>query len=199
MLKNAEQRAFGEYRTHRLVLQAWDALASAGIATAHAGLAAPAVVYSDLGVIGNDEEANLAGLLYALVSRNVDGISGPDVQTLVAQTIAVGYAGRYLPVHDAARLGELVAALPILGIPTALNRVMPLLQRLESSGAIQRRRQGEALMYSGGSDPLPADVRARPEHEELAGLILALEAKRQSAMASDALPSTEGERGDGTG
>jgi hypothetical protein len=198
VLKNAEQRAFGEYRTHRLVLQAWDALASAGIATAHTGPAAPAVVYSDLGVIGNDEEADLAGLLYALVSSSVGGMSGPNVQTLVAQAIAAGYAGRYLTVPDAVRLGQLVAALPILGTPTALNRVMPLLQRLESSGAIQRRRQGEALMHSSGSAPLPADVRARPEHKELAVLILALEAKRQSAMASDALPGTEGERGSGT-
>ena len=129
--------------------------------------------------------------------RSLGGISGPDIQTLVAHTTAAGYASRYLSAPNAARLGELVSALPILGTPTALNRVMPFLQRLESSGAIQRRRQGDALMYSRGTAPLPPDVRARPEHQELAGLILALEAARQSAVESDAPASAEGERGHG--
>jgi N-6 DNA Methylase len=198
VLKNSEQRAFGEYRTRRLVLEAWDALAAAGIAAPSTGLAAPAIVYSDLGVIGNDEEAELAGLLFALVSSSVTGISGPDVQTLIANATAAGNASRYLPAPNAARLGELVSALPILGTPAALNRVMPFLQRLESSGAIKRRRQGDELMYSGGTAPLPPDVRARPEHQELAALILALEAKRRAASESDALPGAEGERGSGT-
>ena len=198
VLKNSEQRAFGEYRTRRLVLEAWDTLASAGIAAPSIGPAVPAVVYSDLGVIGNDAEADLAGLLFALVSSSVAGISGPDVQTLIANATAAGNASRYLSAPNAARLGELVSALPILGTPAALNRVMPFLQRLESSGAVQRRRQGDALMYSRGTAPLPPDVRARPEHQELAVLILALEAKRQSASESDALPGAEGERGSGT-
>jgi N-6 DNA Methylase len=191
VLKTNEQRAFGEYRTRRLVLEAWDALASADIA-------APGVMYSDLGVIGNEEEADLAGLLFALVSNSVGGASGPDVQALIAHATAAGNASRYLTGANAARLDELMSALPILGTPTALNRVMPLLQRLESSGAIQRRRQGDALLYSGGSAALPPDVRSRPEHQELAGLILALEAKREAASEPDASPRAEDERGSGT-
>ena len=198
VLKTNEQRAFGEFRTRRLVLEAWDALASAGITTPSTGPAAPAVVYSDLGVIGNEAEADLAGLLFALVTTSAGGITGPDVQTLIANATAAGNASRYLSAPNAARLGELVSALPILGTPAALNRVMPFLQRLESSGAVRRQRRGDALVYSRGTAPLPPDVRARPENQELAGLILALEAKRQSVSESDALPGAEGERGSGT-
>ncbi len=198
VLKNSEQRAFGEYRTRRLVIEAWDRLESGDRAPASAGAAMPLVVYSELGVIRNDDEAELAGLLFALVSHSEGGVSGPDVQTLIAHAAAPGYAGLHLSPSKAARLRELVAALPTIGTPSSLNLVMPFLQRLESSGAIQRRRRGDALIYSPGTAPLPPDVRARPEHAELASLILELEAQRQSASESGPLTDASEERGSGT-
>src|SRR5690606_10327861 len=66
VLKESEMRAFGEYRTRRLVLEAWDRLSANSWQEIQAAPVAP-VHLSPLGMIRTPEEAKFAGLIIALL------------------------------------------------------------------------------------------------------------------------------------
>lgn len=168
-LKVKEERAFGEYRTRRLVLEAWDGLAADAVS---------APIYSEQGVISKRGDADLAGLIAAIVQQSPVGISVVNIQAVFvhSRTPAV-----YLEAADATRLDVLVTSVAALRLDSALTSIPTIVQRLEASGAIVKRRAADTNLYSTGAAALPADVISRPEHAELAQLMLRLEGRRASA------------------
>lgn len=170
-LKNKEEKTFGEYRTRRLVLEAWDSLAADAVS---------APIYSEYGVISNKNDADLAGLIAAIVQQSPVGISIVDIRATITHSRSPAI---YLEAADAARLDVLATSVAVLRLDSALTSIPPIVQRLEASGAIVKRRAGDSNLYSTGAAPLPADVISRPEHAELAQLMLRLEGRRASARS----------------
>jgi len=170
-LKNKEEKAFGEYRTRRLVLEAWDSLAAD---------ADSAPIYSEHGVISNKRDADLAGLTAAIVQQSPVGISVVGIQAAIVHSRT---AAIYLEAADATRLDVLATTVAVLRLDSALTSIPPIVQRLEACGAIVKRRAGDINLYSTGAASLPVDVISRPEHAELAQLMLRLEGRRASARS----------------
>ncbi|MCR8959860.1 hypothetical protein M0765_019605 [Variovorax sp. S2] len=195
VLKNSEMREFGEYRTQRLVLQAWDKL---GAAPVQVPLAAPAVTsqFSELGMIRNEEEALLAGLIVALVESRPEGSSVSELQFLVARS---ANAAQYLDPSDARRFTELSSLLGISNAATQLlSRALPIVQRLESVGVLARQaRAGEAAFTRGEAVP-PGDVRLVPEHGDVARLLVAAESRRLESDRAGTSDSEQPSKSSGT-
>jgi N-6 DNA Methylase len=195
VLKKSEIRELGEYRTQRLVLEAWDRLSATPVEVPSA---APAVApnLSELGMIRNQEEALLAGLIVALVEQRSEGISVPELQSLVARSVN---AVQYLNMADGLRFTELSSSLGISSVATQLlDRVRPIVQRLESVGALTRQaRAGEAAFNRGTSLP-PGDVRQVPEHGDVARLLVAAESRRLEVERAGTSGSEQTSRSTGT-
>lgn len=170
-LKNKEEKAFGEYRTRRLVLAAWDSWVADAVSLP---------TYSAHGVISNKSDADFAGLIAAIVQQSTVGISVVDIQATIVHSRT---AAAYLEAAEAARLDVLATTVDALRLDSALTSIPPIVQRLEASGAFAKRRTGDTNLYSAGPQALPADVSSRPEHVELAQLMLLLEARRASARS----------------
>ncbi|WP_096670631.1 Eco57I restriction-modification methylase domain-containing protein [Polaromonas sp. AET17H-212] len=170
-LKSKEERAFGEYRTRRLVLEAWDSWAADAVSLPG---------YSEHGVISNKSDADLAGLIAAIIQQSAAGISVVDIQAAIVHSRT---AATYLEAAEAARLDVLATTVAALSLDSALTSIPPIVQRLEASGAMTKRRAGDTNLYSAGAGALPADVISRPEHVELAQLMLLLEGRRASARS----------------
>ena len=193
VLKNNEMREFGEYRTQRLVLAAWDAQA-AGDLQQQTSASALAPKYSEQGVIRNAEEADFAGLIVAMVQASPDGISVDELQEVVAHA---SMASVYLEPVDAGRLNALAEAIPVLGRSSALTLVSPFVQRLEAAGAVQRKRVGAASLFVVGASAIPSDVTCRTEHAEVAQLMLKLEGLRKGAREKNAGAADMGQQAQG--
>lgn len=177
VLKNNEMREFGEYRTQRLVLAAWDKL-SQGLEESTAeekNVLSP--IYSEQGVIKTADEAEFAGLLLTLVRASGHGLNVDQLQDVV---VHIALAGRYLDADDAQRLRELSSSLPLLGQTATLDLVQPFVQRLESAQLLQRKRDGGSVVFIPGAGETPADVLVRPSHPELASLMLKLSVHRSA-------------------
>lgn len=183
VLKEGEIRAYGEYRTRRLVLEAWDQQASMSSATQPAP-----VSYSELGMIRNAEEGKLAGLVTALVAERMEGSSLADIQSAVA---ALATAAHFLAPADGARFEVLRGALGISDVASLLSRVLPIVQRLNSVNVLSRStRRGEAFYASGVGAP-PVDVIQLPEQSDVARLLWLAESRRVASAAenSEATPA----------
>ena len=178
-LKNKEERAFGEYRTQRLVLAAWDSLVTGDVPLQGAP-DVPMPIYSEHGVISSPQEGDFAGLIATLIQSSGDGISVSELHDVVAHS---SLANTYLGPADAARLLALVPTVALLGANSALTLTGPIVQRLESVGAVSRKHMGGKSLYFAGSNPVPSDVLSRPEHAEMAQLMLKLEADRALSHA----------------
>lgn len=184
VLKEGEMRTCGEYRTRRLVLEAWDQQASVSSA------AQPVPVsYSELGMIRNAEEGRLAGLVTALAAERTVGCSLADIQSAVA---ALAAAGHYLAPADGARFDALRAALGMADMTPLLSRVLPIVQRLAGAGVLVRSTRGSEAFYARGAGAPPGDVIQLPEHPETARLLWRAESQRVAAEAdnSAALPAS---------
>ncbi|NMG42288.1 N-6 DNA methylase [Aromatoleum toluvorans] len=197
VLKEGEVRAFGEYRTRRLVLDAWDRLESGELADREAPSHDRGLVYGDHGVIRDEAEAELAGLVSALLVEHRDGMSIADIQVIVAHATTAGYAEIHLDAKDALRLDALAKDAGALMLPSALQLIPSFVHRLETCGAVRRVRKGDTFVYGTGASPLPPDVRTRPEHAELAKLMLELDARRRLALREESAPGSEAQRGRG--
>jgi hypothetical protein len=195
VLKNNEMREFDEYRTRRLVLEAWDRLSATPVGMPSA---TPAVApdFSGLGMIRSQEEALLAGLIVALVEQRSEGSSVSELQSLVARSVN---AVRYLDAPDGLRFTELSSSLGISSVATQLlDRVRPIVQRLESVGVLTRQaRVGEAAFTRGASVP-PGDVRQVSEHGEAARLLIAAESRRLESERAGTSGSEQTSRSTGT-
>ena len=194
VLQKNEMREFGEYRTQRLVLEAWDALAVGEQQQSGASSSAPK--YSEQGVIRNLQEAEFAGLIIALVQASPAGISVEAIQDVVAHA---SMSTAYLEPADASCLNALAAKTEVLGRSSALNLVLPFVQRLEAAGAVQRKRAGAASIFMMGGGAIPPDVSCQPEHAEMARLMLKLEALRAGSQAGQANEDDLGQQAQGGG
>lgn len=187
-LKRRELREFDEYRTQRLVLEAWDRLAfdDKELAT-DADVVTP--VYSEQGIIRNPEEADFAGLLVALVGASTNGLSVNQLQDLV---VHVALADAYLDVSESMRLKTLVSRMVMLEQSSALALIQPMVQRLEAAGVLKRRRVGVFSAFVIGDGAVPTDVSLRDTHMEMAKLMHRIEAKRASTSTQQAGVSDPG-------
>lgn len=179
-LKKNEEKAFGEYRTRRLVLEAWDSLAISNISPQPVVDDVSLPVYSEQGVVRNEQEGDFAGLIATLIQRSAEGIAVTELQNVIAHS---GLSTTYLEPADSARLLMLAQSVEVLNSNSALTLIAPIVQRLETTGAIGRKWLGGKSLYFAGARALPSDVLSRPEHAEIAQLMLMLEARR--ALAQD--------------
>lgn len=180
VLKKNEMREFGEYRTRRLVLEAWEAL-EVGTLTPMAIPVPeflPAVVYSEQGLVRNEEEAELAGMVAALVRRCGTGMSRTQLEEAVADAAQPELLGAKLGATEPARMRELAGCVPALVRPGAVALVARFIQRLEGCGAIRREWRGKVSFFKPGTSALPADVAASPALDALADALVAWAARR---------------------
>ncbi|HNB43984.1 MAG TPA: N-6 DNA methylase, partial [Burkholderiaceae bacterium] len=184
VLKEGEIRAYGEYRTRRLVLEAWDQQASVSSAPQPVP-----VSYSELGMIRNAEEGRLAGFVTALVAERTEDISLADIQSAVA---AFAAAGHYLAPADGGRFDALRATLGMGDMSQMLGRVLPIVQRLVGADVLVRTARGGEAFYTRGAGAPPGDVVQLPEHPEAARLLWQAESRRVTAEVenSAALPAS---------
>lgn len=197
VLQTNERREFKKFRTQELVLDAWDRLESGDLVDLGAPSPDAGLVYGDHGVIRNEAEAELAGVVSALVAEHQDGLSIADIQAIVAHATTAGYAEIHLGAKDALRLDALAKGAGALTSPSALQLIPSFVHRLESCGAVRRVRKGDTFAYGPGVSPLPRDVRTRPEHAELARLMLELDARRRFVQREEAGQGIETPRGRG--
>lgn len=175
VLKEGEIRTYGEYRTRRLVLEAWDQQGSMS------SVAQPAPVsYSELGMIRSAEEGRLAGLVTALVEERTEDNSLMDIQSAVA---ALAAAAHYLPPGDGARFDALRGSLGIADVAPLLSRVLPIVQRLVGVDVLVRSTRGGEAFYARGAGAPPGDVIQLPVHPEAARLLWLAENRRVASEA----------------
>ena len=185
--KKNEIEAFGEYRTRRLVLEAWDKLALGELPQ----LASPqqAAPYSAQAMIRNDDEARLAGLVVALLTSAADGCTVDELQNLLARS---AQAGAQLDESEARLLAGNVDSAQLVTARSLLDRIRPIVERLEGCSAVSRRVAGAASRFRRTDVALPADVAQTPGQAEIAGLLHLAENRRlQKAAGVEATSESE--------
>ncbi len=190
VLKEGEMRTYGEYRTRRLVLEAWDQQASVSSAQQPGP-----VSYSGLGMIRNAEEGRLAGLVTALVAERTEGSSLVDLQSAVAALTA---AAHYLAPGDGARFAALQSSLGIADPKPLLSRILPIVQRLASADVLARSTRGGEAFYARGAGAPPRDVIQLPEQPEVARLLWLAESRRVASEAEKSGATTASPKATGT-
>lgn len=190
VLMEGEMRAYGEFRTRRLVLAAWDQQAS----MSSASLPAP-VSYSELGMIRNAEEGRLAGLVTALVAERTEGSSLVDIQSAVA---ALAAAANYLGPIDGPRFDTLRGSLGIADVAPLLSRILPIVQRLVSVDVLVRSTQGGEVFYARGAGAPPGDVMQLREHRDAARLLWLAEGLRVASEAEKSRTAPASHKATGT-
>lgn len=174
VLKNNEMREFGEYRTQRLVLEAWDKQSAMSLQDTPAIPGVP-VQYSEQGLIRNAEEAKLAGLIAAMVALRADGCSVPELQSHIARSAV---AASHLEPADGQLLVSLMNAHGVSNAAQLLERVRPIVQRLEAAAVLERRMNGVESTFKRGSGTLPRDVSQVAELVDIARLLWTAESRR---------------------
>jgi len=190
VLKNNELREFGEYRTQRLVLEAWDRLANLSSSTQPLD-----VTYSPQGMIRSAEEGALAGLLIAVVATQMEAVSLVAIQSALA---GLTTATHYLGSGDGPRFDTLRGSLGIADVVPLLSRILPIVQRLEAIGVLVRSTQGGEQVFARGSAPPPREVIALPEHTEAARLLWLAEERRSALTVAQVGTAHDGPKATGT-
>ncbi|MBU9516596.1 N-6 DNA methylase [Burkholderia multivorans] len=185
VLRNNEIREFGEYRTQRLVLEAWDRQSTMPSQYASAA-SAVRVQYSEQGFIRNAGEAKLAGLIVALVDVCSAGCSVSELQSLIARS---GIAAQYLEPVEVQQLTSLLDAHETSSLVQLIDRVLPIVQRLEAVSVLVREQQGAVSLFRRGSGAIPGDVTQLPEHTGIARLLVAADSRR---VASEGTTTDDG-------
>mgnify|MGYP001365116646 CR=1 FL=1 len=190
VLKEGEIRTYGEYRTRRLVLEAWDQQAT----MSSESQAAP-VSFSEHGMIRNAGEGHLAGLVTALVVARTEGASLADIQSAVA---ALPIADHHLGPDDGPRFDALRGSLGIADVTSLLSRVLPIVQRLTGADVLVRSSQSGEVLYRRGTGALPGDVIHVPEHAEAARLLWLAESRRVGSDAETKMRAPVNPKATGT-
>ncbi|WP_337882175.1 Eco57I restriction-modification methylase domain-containing protein [Chromobacterium haemolyticum] len=192
VLKNNEMREFGEYRTRRLVLEAWDRLAAE-----QSNAPASTSVFSEQGLIRNADEADFAGIVIEVIKQYPDGLAAGDLQTLVACAMQPTIVSQFVDQASAARLTELMSKICRVDFGVAIQIIPNVLHRLQTTGACRSMRRGDAVVYVVGPSALPSDIRCNQEHAELGDLLLELDTKRRSNAQAEQTgqQSTDSRRG----
>ena len=185
VLKRDELRSFGEYRTRRLVLEAWDRQSTLSSKNTVI-VPSMTVPYSPQGMIRNAQEAKFAGLVVSLVEHCVDGCSVTELQALIARSAV---AAQYLEPPEAQLLISLMGA---SNTTQLVDRVRPIVQRLEAISVFVRQTTGTESLYKRGGETLPSDVIQLAEHIDIARLLLTAESRRLAAngIETDISPTT---------
>lgn len=188
VLKESELRRFGEYRTRRLVLDAWDSQGTMPAQAAPVAATVP-VQYSEQGLIRNAEEAMLAGLIVSLVEHCSAGCSVAEIQSFVARSAS---AAQYLEPIDKQLFVSLMGTHGTSGTAQLVERVRPIVQRLEAASVFIRQTHGIESLFKRGDGALPSDVTQLTEHIDIARLLLTSESRRLAAdrTATDVSPAT---------
>ncbi|WP_321785789.1 Eco57I restriction-modification methylase domain-containing protein [Paraburkholderia sp. J94] len=194
VLRNNEMREFGEYRTQRLVLEAWDRQ-SATPSQHSSAASAVRVQYSEQGFIRNAEEAKLAGLIVALAELRPEGCSVSELQSLVARS---AIAAQYLEPAEVQQLTSLLDAHGNSSLVPLIDRVLPIVQRLEAVSVLVREQQGVASLFRRGSGAIPGDVTQLSEHTGIARLLVAAESRRVALEGTTTDDSSATRRSTGT-
>lgn len=190
VLKNNEMREFGEHRTQRLVLEAWDQLDNLS-----SGTPPLEVTYSSQGMIRSAEEGALAGLVIAVVAEGIEAVSLAAIQSLLA---GLPIAPHYLGSVDGPRFDALRGSLGITDVVPLLSRILPIIQRLEAIGVLVRSTQHGEQVFARGSAPPPREVIARPEHTETARLLWLAEERRNALTVEQFVTAHDGSKATGT-
>jgi hypothetical protein len=193
VLKDKEIRQFGEYRTRRLVLEAWDRLSdletnqvsTSGLPQS-AGVAAKPI-YSAIGVIRNEADARFAGVLLNLV-REANSITLQNVTLAVTMLQEPGRASLLLNDSDAAQLASFVSS---IGSIDETN-VTAILTYLEDAGVVRRENQG-TLIKSLPSEPLPSGIVSDQDSTKMATLLLKAIAAREAQMKKKDMGLVDGQ------
>jgi hypothetical protein len=180
VLKNNEMREFGEYRTQRLVLDAWDRLAAA---SPEQGMAAAAPVhYSPRAMIRNADESWLAGLVASILESREDGFTVGDLRDLLVRS---AIAGHHLDAGDAESLVNSADSSRLSTARGMLDRVRPIVQRLEGVGAVSRQAVGLESRFRRTTQQLPGDVTQTSAQVQIARLLVLAEARRLEAVKQE--------------
>lgn len=180
VFKNNEMREFGEYRTQRLVLEAWDRLEAEGERTASS-----IPIFSDQGLIRNADEADFAGIVAEVIKQHPSGISSGDLQALVAYAMQPIMVSQLIDQTSAARLTQLMSSVCRIDVGAAIQLIPNVLHRLQTTGASKASKDNGVVMYTAGAVAPPGDVRCTHEHSELGALLMALDAKRKATAQTD--------------
>ena len=186
VLKEGELRNFGEYRTRRLVLEAWDRLVQGELS--QSSNLQQSAQYSAQAMIRNDDEAWLAGLVAALLTSAVDGCTVDELQNLVARS---AQAGDQLDESEARLLASNVDGAQLVTARSLLERIRPIVERLEGTSAVSRRVAGAASRFRRTDVALPTDVAQTPGQAEIAGLLHVAENRRLQRAAGVEAPESQ--------
>ena len=190
VLKKNEIQEFGEYRTQRLVLDAWDQLANLSSSTQPLEVA-----YSPQGMIRSAEEGALAGLVMAVVAARMEAVSLAAIQSALA---GLTTATHYLGSVDGPRFDTLRGSLGIADVVPLLSRILPIVQRLEAIGVLVRSTQGGEQVFARGSATPPREVIALPVHTEAARLLWLAEGRRSALTVAQVGTAHDGPKATGT-
>lgn len=190
VLKEGEIRRYGEYRTRRLVLEAWDQQDGMSPATQPVQ-----VSYSEHGMIRNAEEGRLAGLVTALVADRTQGSSLVEIQSAVA---ALATATHHLGPVDGPRFDALRGSLGIADVAPLLSRILPIVQRLASVDVLVRSTRGGEPIFARSSGTPPGDVIQLPEHPEVARLLWSAEGQRLESEGAKSVTALSNPKATGT-
>lgn len=182
VLRNNEMREFGEYRTQRLVLAAWDQLES------EQGLpGTKPTVYSEQGLIRNEDEASFAGIIVEILKQHGEGLSSSDLQTLISYAGQPALVTQYSDTLASGRLTELMTKLSRVDSGALGQLISDVLHRLQSAQVCRLVKREDAYVYQAAGGSIPADVAATSEHAELGALLVALDIRRKASMQSEEL------------
>lgn len=185
-LRRAEEREFGNFRTARLVMDAFDNMAASGASSANQS-SKPHPEYSAIGTLRNQDDARMAGLIIAMV-RHAGSLPR---QTLGLALVALqqGNAGAAADTSRIAAYRESHAS----ALSAATDRLQEFLRFFETAGAIRIQQQGTVIEATTGA-PLPSGVLVDTETEIVAGLLLQIASatlERQASLnQADTAPSS---------
>jgi len=176
VLKNNEMREFGEYRTQRLVLREFDRMALAEAASKpYESLLVPPpgtqsqLVYSLMGVIRNEGEAHLAGLLWMLVEH-----AGKLPRLNLSYILGAMKSGVWpmdgLTAQDTALLAAYSQAHPEFRLFEA-ERAQQLMRWFEKAGFVRVQQQGAVFEFVPHSSR-PPELKVEPDGPAVAHALL---------------------------
>ncbi|MCK9687346.1 Eco57I restriction-modification methylase domain-containing protein [Scleromatobacter humisilvae] len=175
VLKESETRAFGEYRTRRMVLAAWDEQAAQSTSSQTVSGS-----FTEQGMIRSIEEGRMAGLVMEMVATRDESSTLVEMQSAIAGLTS---SAHYLGPADASRFESLLSALGVADLAPLLNRLLPIVQRLVGVDVLSRFTRGGEVFYTRGAGVPPGDVIRLPEHPEIARLLWLAESRRMAQHA----------------
>jgi hypothetical protein len=189
VLKNSEMRMFGEYRTQRLVLDAWDRLARNDflglpyeLPVLQVRTQQPKLDYSGQGFIRNEVEGRFAGLVLAMLKLGGEA-SGSTLQAAIETASMSDYVAQLFDAEDIIIFRKLVDAAPDIFLSATTNRLNIILLRLENFGTVFAARHDTIISYRIEDAAVPNDVIQTQDLEQLAGFILKLDSIRRARLS----------------